>query len=350
MAAECHSQMLFATFFSTWDFSKPKQWQMKKCTYCGKEYGDETSICAIDGEPLTKFPPEPESEPAKPVEEEKTATVEIFQKREAAEIAAGKLQAYGISCWLKSDDAGGMYPNLALAGGLRLQVRASDVEAAAALLKAQLSPQEISELDVKAAAAPPVKETKVKLAPVQIFFGIAFGILLCLLCQQNEKSGTKTYDYYNRNGRIYEQWIYQNGHAIEMRKDRNSDGKWDEWAYYLNSQLFRLDYDDNFDGKPDVWWKFSNGIPTAAEEDTDFNGTPDLLYIYKNGVLQQMDVKPNGSKFATQRWVYQNGVLVEILRGGDAGGNFKEDVRYDPFFNPISINANSLQLLSPSSK
>src|SRR5882724_352206 len=25
---------------------------MKRCTYCGKEYGAETSICAIDGQPV----------------------------------------------------------------------------------------------------------------------------------------------------------------------------------------------------------------------------------------------------------------------------------------------------------
>ena len=69
-----------------------------------------------------------------------------------------------------------------------------------------------------------------------------------------------------------------------------------------------------------------------------------------------MDMKPNGSKFATQRWLYQNGVLTEILRGGDSNGNFKEDVHYDPFFNPIPINftpisskaPTAFQLLSPS--
>lgn len=25
---------------------------MKRCTYCGKEYGDEASVCALDGQPL----------------------------------------------------------------------------------------------------------------------------------------------------------------------------------------------------------------------------------------------------------------------------------------------------------
>ena len=71
-----------------------------------------------------------------------------------------------------------------------------------------------------------------------------------------------------------------------------------------------------------------------------------------------MDMKPNGSKFTTTREIFQNGVLTEILRGGDSNGNFKEVVRYDPFFNPVPINFNPIstnapiafQLLPPASK
>jgi hypothetical protein len=33
-------------------------------------------------------------------------------------------------------------------------------------------------------------------------------------------------------------------------------------------------------------------------------------------------------------------VLTEILRGGDSIGNFKEVVKYDPFFNPVPIGFN----------
>jgi hypothetical protein len=283
---------------------------------------------------LAKFPPESESEPIKLVEEEQIVTVEIFQTRETANLAVGKLEAYGISCWLKSDDAGGMYPNLAMAGGIRLQVRASDAEAATALIKAQLSASEISELDVKAAAATPAEETsKIRFAPVQIFLGIGLGIFLCLLCEQIENSGTRTHNYYSRDGKIYEQWIYQNGHATEMMKDRNLDGKWDEWAYYQRGQVVRVDYDDNFDGKPDIWWTFSNGVPVACEQDTDFNGIPDEFCTFSNGVVQQMEVRPNNQSSASQRWIYHNGIMSEIWRGGDSNGVFKEIVRYDPFFN-----------------
>lgn len=104
--------------------------------------------------------------------------------------------------------------------------------------------------------------------------------------------------------------------------------------------------DNNFDGKPDEWWTFSNGEAGAMEKDTDFNGQPDLFCAYTNGLIQQADYKPNGLKFVTKRDIYKHGVLAEILRGGNSNGIFKEDVLYDPFFNPISTNANGMRWIS----
>jgi hypothetical protein len=40
---------------------------MKQCTYCGKEYPDEASVCAIDQEPLRVVMPPPPVAPASPV-------------------------------------------------------------------------------------------------------------------------------------------------------------------------------------------------------------------------------------------------------------------------------------------
>jgi hypothetical protein len=116
------------------------------------------------------------------------------------------------------------------------------------------------------------------------------------------------------------------------------------------------EYDNNFDGKADEWWTFSDDGTDTLQKDNDFNGIPDEFCVFKNRIIQQMDMKPNGSKFTTTREIFQNGVLTEILRGGDSNGNFKEDVHYDPFLNPIPINFNPIssnaptafQLLSPS--
>jgi hypothetical protein len=246
-----------------------------------------------------------------------------------------------------------MYPNLSAPGGVRLLVRASDTEAASALLDAQVSPEEINQIETEAiASAPPETVSLKKLALGQILFGIIIGVILCLLFQWANNLGTKTDYHYTKNGKPDKAWVYRNGHLIEFLQDRNLDGVWDHWVHYNEyGQVSSSEYDNNFDGKPDETWTYSNDLPVTLEKDTDFNGIPDEFCTYKYGVIQQMDMKPNGAKYATVREIFKDGVLTEIWRGGDSNGNFKEVVRYDPFFNPISTNIpTEFQLLSPSSK
>jgi hypothetical protein len=270
------------------------------------------------------------------------------------------LEAHGITCWITADDCGGMYPSLTAPGGVRLHVRASDAEAAIALLKAPASPAEINQIEIEAvASSPPETAPLKKLALGQIVSGIAvgviLGILLCLLYQWANELGTKTY-YHYRAGKRDEAWVYRDGYLVEFLQDRNLDGHWDHWTYYKNGRAVRSEDDNNFDGKPDEWWIYSNGTPVRMEKDADFNGTPDLFYTYKDGVIQETDIRPNGTIFTTVRELFQNGVLTEIDRGGDSNGNFKEIVRYDPFFNPVGtipINTNistEFNLLLPGSK
>jgi hypothetical protein len=173
-----------------------------------------------------------------------------------------------------------------------------------------------------------------------------------LLYQWNTKPGTKTHYHYARDGRPDEAWIYQNGHLMEHRQDRNRDGEWDLRSYYDgHGNIMRSELDNNFDGKMDEIWTYSNGDLVSMQKDTDFNGIPDEFCTYKYHIVQQMEMKPNGTKYATVREIFKDGVLTEIWRDGDSDGNFKEVVRYDPFFNPISTNIpTAFQLLSPSSK
>jgi len=300
-----------------------------------------------------------ESASGGPHDEVKAVTLRTFSGHDAAELAAANLEAHGMECWINADDCGGWYTNLTAPGGVRLLVRASDVEAATALLNAQASPAEISQIEAEAAASSPPETVPLKkLSWGQILFGVVIGVILCLLYQWANKLGTKTHYYYTKDGKCDEAVVYRDGHWVEFLQDRNLDGTWDSWTYYEHGYAVRSEYDNNFDGKPDMFVTYSNGCTATLELDTDFNGIPDEFYIFKYGVPQQEDMRPNGSKFTTTREVFQNGVLVEILRGGDSNGNFKEDVRYDPFFNPISINANSavtntattFQLLSPPLK
>lgn len=310
---------------------------MKRCTYCGKEYPDEATMCAIDGQPLAKFPPDPAPEPVSPVVEEKIVIIEIFPTRELAELAATKLEAHGIECWVKADDAGGMYPNLALTGGVRLQVRASDAERASAVIKSEAALSETFESEATTEnAASEAPSSKSKLALGQIIVSIIIGVFLTLFYQWAEQQGTKTYYHHAANGQTDEMWIYCDGHLVEHREDRNLDGEWDYRTYYTNGFIARAEYDNNFDGKPDEWWTFSDDGTDTLQKDTDFNGVPDMFATYKNRIIQQVDLKPNGLKYSVTREIYSNGVLTEIWRGGDSNGNFRTVEKYDPFFNLTS--------------
>ena len=132
--------------------------------------------------------------------------------------------------------------------------------------------------------------------------------------------------------------------------DRNLDGIMDRWVHYdERGEINTSAYDNNFDGKADEFWTFSDDGNTV-QSDTDFNGIPDEFSTYKHEIIQQVDFRPNGSKFTTTREIFQNGVLTEIWRGGDSEGHFKEVVRYDPFFNPVStIISTEFKLLTPVS-
>jgi len=334
---------------------------MKKCKYCGKEYPDEAAECAIDGQPLASFPPEPEPVKGDSRDEVKTVVVHTFSSHEAAQLAASNLEAHGIKCWLSADDGGGMYPNLTVAGGVRLSVITPDTEAAVALLNAQASPVEIRQAETEAAASSlPETVSRRQPAPGQILFGaiigIILGVILCLSYQWTNKLGIRTYYGYTADGKRDHAWVYRGGHLIEFLQDRNLDGHWDVWIYYENGHMAGAEYDNNFDGTPDETWTYSNGMVISMEKDTDFNGKPDEFFTYKNEVIQQVDIRPNGSKFSTTRELYQNGVLTEIDRGGDSNGNFKEIIHYDPFFNPVGtkpINTNitsGFNLLVPVSQ
>jgi antitoxin component YwqK of YwqJK toxin-antitoxin module len=270
----------------------------------------------------------------------KAETIRIFASHEEANLAATKLQAHGIHCWITSDDGGGVLPYLTAPGGVRLMVQASDAATAGALLGETIPAGETPALE-KTEPDLPVRDSPApqkRFAPWQMFIGIVVGVLLCLVYQQHSRPRTETYYHYTAEGKADEAWVYRDGHLEEIMKDRNRDGAWDDWTYYENGKIVRLQRDNNFDGVPDETWTYSNGTVVTKEKDTDFNGLPDEFCTYKDELIQQVEIRPNGAKFATQRELYKNGVLVEILRGGDGKGNFTEEVRYDPFFEAISTN------------
>jgi hypothetical protein len=67
--------------------------------------------------------------------DEELVIVETFPNRLDAELARGALEAAGIECFISTDDAGGLRPDLATRFGVRLVVRQSQAEEAAGILR-----------------------------------------------------------------------------------------------------------------------------------------------------------------------------------------------------------------------
>ena len=273
----------------------------------------------------------------------KNVVIKTFATRDAANLAAAQLEANGIACWLTTDDLGGLLPNLAMASGVRLLVSPSDEEKARDLLDVrERSPQP---KDWNNVSGP--NSYRQKFGVVPFIAGIIIGVLATLVCVPSIHPGRRTHYHYAANGKPDEAWVYVDGNLSKHMEDRNHDGAFDYWAYYdEHGQVERVECDNNFDGKVDETWTYSNGELITMEKDNDFNGVPDEFCTYKNHIIQQLDMRPNGSTFTTVREIFSNGVLTEIRSGGDSNGNFKEIVKYDPFFEPISTNSSVLQLLT----
>jgi hypothetical protein len=118
--------------------------------------------------------------------EVKRTTIRTFVSHESAELAAANLEARGIESWVDANDCGGWYTNLTAPGGVRLQVRVTDAEAAIALLNAEASPAEINRIETEAAAsAPPGNSPMKKLAMGQsglAFFPALSSGYFCVCC------------------------------------------------------------------------------------------------------------------------------------------------------------------------
>ena len=62
-------------------------------------------------------------------------TIRRFEHPFEAHICKAKLESEGIHCFLDNEDTMGMYPVFTIVGGVKLQVRESDVEEAVRILE-----------------------------------------------------------------------------------------------------------------------------------------------------------------------------------------------------------------------
>jgi len=280
----------------------------------------------------------PAGDPGAPMEER--SLIKIFGSRTQADVAVSELEARGIECWTTTDDAGGMLPNLTAPGGVKLFVRKTDAEAAAALL-------DVPGVPGKFTGVKPASPNHVISTLATLFLGFVAGVGICVVYSALPASHKGTHVYYSSfgGGHNNKELIYENGYLSKVYKDRNGDGKWDYWAQYdKDGREESMSEDNNFDGKPDEFWYYTNEQPVRMQKDTYFSGVPDETVYYKNGLPAQTDWIPNGSTSITKRCLFTNAVLYQVLRDTAGHGYFDQQVIYNAFDDPIATNSVNLPI------
>jgi hypothetical protein len=89
---------------------------------------------------------------------------------------------------------------------------------------------------------------------------------------------TRRENDYDRDGRIDEIAIYQNGILVEKQRATTLVGKLDTWQYYQGGKLARTERDSDGDALIDQWWEYPK--PDKPEcplihSDVDGDGRPD---------------------------------------------------------------------------
>ena len=272
---------------------------------------------------------------------EKTVVLKTYSSVAAAESAAARLKVSGIECFIQADDAGGMYPSLQTAEGVKLRVNTGQVADANQILEAEttISPEALEELASQPAAEEPTPAAKSCVRPLPLIVAFLLGVGATVGWRELNRLGTKTCRWdTNGDSRPDEMEVVRNGHVIERARDRNFDGHLDEWFYYDRGKVVRYEADENYDRKVDLWWTYTNDQPVEGRQDTDYNGVPDVTYHRESHILQTADWQPNGTNVIARREISRYGLCVEELRDTDWDGYFDVSVKYDVFGNPIQTN------------
>jgi hypothetical protein len=103
-------------------------------------------------------------------------------------------------------------------------------------------------------------------------------------------------------------------------RDRNGDGKPDEWLYSANGRPVTDALDDDFDGRVDRIQHFdSKGRLVSSDEDLNGDGVMETTSIYEDGQLVRRRTDSNGDGQADTWSFYKNNELIrtEIDKNGD---------------------------------
>jgi hypothetical protein len=80
---------------------------------------------------------------------------------------------------------------------------------------------------------------------------------------------------YDRDGRIEEISIYENGVLVEQHRATTLTHKLDTWHYYQAGQLARTERDSDGDAIVDQWWEYQSKACPLIHSDVDGDGRPD---------------------------------------------------------------------------
>ncbi len=91
----------------------------------------------------------------------------------------------------------------------------------------------------------------------------------------------RTESDYDRDGKIDEIALYQNGVIVEKDREMNLDGKLDTWLFFENGTAVRQERDTDGDGRVDEWWQFNGkkdetgALCAVVSRDIDGDGLPE---------------------------------------------------------------------------
>lgn len=80
---------------------------------------------------------------------------------------------------------------------------------------------------------------------------------------------------YDRDGRIDEIALYEDGQLQEKHRATTLDGKLDTWDFYENGRIAASERDEDGDGIIDQWWEYPDRGCPLIHIDADGDGRPD---------------------------------------------------------------------------
>jgi hypothetical protein len=236
-----------------------------------------------------------------------SAVLTSFSYETDAQMLVAELQAAGIDAFIRTDDCGGLRPEIRNERGVEVIVPRDQLEEASVFLRADAPDEKEGEQGA---------QTLKRKAISRLFAG---GVLAGILISA---------------GWQYIRPYFPHDYSMTSTMDRNGDGVIDEeFSYGKEGELLSAKSDENFDGEWDLWFTYENWTLKEIAGDRDFNGEIDERNYFKDGVVVRSDIKPNGSlKFSRQQF-YKHGVFYK--ENVDTDGDGKHDTRY--YYGPFEV-------------